>query len=115
MNLAQLAGIPIALPGWTQVVAYIFLVLLALAVAVAIWRTIVTQKDRSKIGEIHARTELLLLIAREWQQSQPKPSAPLVNEHVAPERDDLATDIVSMGYPEGTYRYDRPQHGSTIK
>lgn len=90
MNLAQkVAGIPIALPGWTQVAAYIFLALLALLVGVIAWRAFLSQKDRSQLGEIHAKTNLVLLILRNWQERGELTDTPepLRNEHYAAEVD----------------------------
>lgn len=105
MNLAQsFAGIPISLPGWTQVVAYILLVLLALLIGVLVWRAILSQKDRSQLGEIHAKTNLILLMLRNWQErgelsDNPEP---LRNEHYAAE---LGPEPIYSG---GSHRLDDP-------
>ena len=92
MNLAQkIAGIPIALPGWTQVVAYIFLALVATLVGALVWRGIQARKERSQLGEIHAKTNLILLMLRNWSErgqltDEPEP---LRNEHYRPDDDYL--------------------------
>jgi hypothetical protein len=86
MRLAQkIAGIPIALPAWTQVATYIFLALLAVAIGVAIWRAILSQKDRSQLGEIHAKVNIMLLVIRGWQERYESDTQQLTNEHYAPE------------------------------
>lgn len=80
---ASFAGIPITLPGWTETVSYIFLGLLTLAIATFIWRTILVQKDRTQIDEIHAKTNMMLLILRSWQQDGD--TTEVSNEHYAPD------------------------------
>jgi hypothetical protein len=107
MNLIQkIAGIPIAFPGWTQVVAYIFLALLALLIGVLVWRAILSQKDRSQLGEIHAKTNLILLMLRNWQErgeltDNPEP---LRNEHYALD----PGEQVYFADPRGSHRVDDP-------
>lgn len=109
MNLAQkIAGIPIALPGWTQVVAYIFLVLLALLVGALIWRAIQSSKDRSQLGEIHAKANLILLILRNWQErgELTDDPEPLRNEHYAAELG--PGDELYLPHTSGSRRLDDP-------
>ncbi len=101
MILAQeIAGIPIALPGWTETVAWLFLALMALAIGVAIWRAIVAQKNRSHLGEIHAKTNLILLMLRNWSENGviSEDASKLRNEHYSRESD-YPTDIVALDRP----------------
>lgn len=101
MNLAQkVAGIPIDLPGWTQVVAYTFLVLLAALIGTLIWRAIQAAKHNSHLGEIHAKTNLILLMLRNWQENGQISEDPalLRNEHYSPEPAQF----------HGAYRFDDP-------
>lgn len=111
MILAQeIAGIPITLPGWTQTVAYLLLALLALALAVAVWRTFLVQRDRSQLAEVHAKTNLILMILRGWQQGTPDADPEqLPNEHYAadpvPESDERAYAPQSVSSPpSGAHR-----------
>lgn len=84
---AGFAGIPIALPGWLQVVSYLLLVLLALGIVAAVWRTVVIHKQNGLLAETHAKTNLILMILRGWQQGTPG-AQNIENEHYAvdPER-----------------------------
>ena len=68
---ASFAGIPISLPGWVQAVAYILLALVALGIVASVWRTVVLQKQNGLLAETHAKTNLILMILRGWQQGTP--------------------------------------------
>lgn len=89
----QFAGIPITLPGWTQVVAYLFLALLALLIGVLAWRTYLAHKNAAKmekLDEIHAKTNMIFLILRGIQEGV-EPDE-LQNEHYAPEQNEVTLD-----------------------
>lgn len=62
-------GIPIELPGWVQLVAWIIVVLLVVRIAVAVYSVIQHSKDRALLEEIHAKSNLSMLMLRSWEES----------------------------------------------
>lgn len=103
MLLAQeFAGIPIELPGWTQVAAYSLLGLLALLIGVLIWRGLQKRKLVTQNGEIHAKVNLILLMLRNWQENGEltEDVSRLENEHhaVDPERTPINNALSSGSY-----------------
>ena len=93
-------GIPIELPGWTQAVAWIFLLLLAAAVGVGVYNAMNRNKDREILSEIHAKASLTLMVLRNWQEERQEWVEP-VAEHRAEE------EPVLPAHPEGTYFYNQ--------
>jgi hypothetical protein len=65
----NLMGIPIELPGWVQLVAWLIVVLMVIRIAVAVYSTILRSKDRTLIEEIHAKSNLTMLTLRSWQEN----------------------------------------------
>jgi hypothetical protein len=83
----DIAGIPIAFPRWVEIASYLLLALAGLGIAVSIWRTIVISKQNTLLGEIHAKTSLLVLIIKGWQEKSELDAAyeKMANEHYAPD------------------------------
>ena len=83
-------GIPITLPTWTMFAAYIALGLFAIYIGVEVWKTIVTARDRTQIGEVYSKVSIMFQIMRGWQQGTDDPQ----NEHYAPEDSEPAVEAV---------------------